>query len=105
MQTDNRILDDLARVASGALSALTGMREEVEARLRDQFQRILDRMNLVRREEFEAVEAMAAKARAEQERLAERLAALEARLGAEPRQNPARRRSKGRDEPEFDPPT
>jgi BMFP domain-containing protein YqiC len=105
MQTDNRILDDLARVASGALSALTGVREEVEARLRDQFQRILDRMNLVRREEFEAVEAMAAKARAEQERLAERLAALEARLGAEPRQNLPRRRSKSGDDPDEDPPT
>ena len=83
MQNDNRIFEDLARVASGALSALTGVREEVEARLRDQFQHILDRMNLVRREEFEAVQAMAAKARAEQERLAERLAALEARLDAE----------------------
>lgn len=105
MQSDNRILDDLARVASGALSALTGVREEVEARLRDQFERILDRMNLVRREEFEAVEAMAAKARAEQERLAERLAALEARLGAEPRQNSPRRRSKTGDEPDEDPPT
>jgi len=84
MQNDNRIFEDLARVASGALSALTGVREEVEARLRDQFQHILDRMNLVRREEFEAVQAMAAKARTEQERLAERLAALEARLEAEP---------------------
>jgi BMFP domain-containing protein YqiC len=80
MQNDNRIFEDLARVASGALSALTGVREEVEQRLRDQFQR----MNLVRREEFEAVQAMAAKARAEQERLAERLAAIEARLDAEP---------------------
>lgn len=84
MQNDNRIFEDLARVASGALSALTGVREEVEARLRDQFQHILDRMNLVRREEFEAVQAMAAKAREEQERLAERLAALEARLESEP---------------------
>jgi BMFP domain-containing protein YqiC len=83
MQNDNRIFEDLARVASGALSALTGVREEVEARLRDQFQHILDRMNLVRREEFDAVQAMAAKSRLEQERLAERLAALEARLDAE----------------------
>jgi BMFP domain-containing protein YqiC len=92
MQSDNRLLDDLARVASGALSALTGVREEVEARLRDQFERVLDRMNLVRREEFEAVQAMAAKARAEQERLAERLAALEERLGSEPRAKPAKPR-------------
>jgi len=96
MQNDNRIFEDLARVASGALSALTGVREEVEARLRDQFQHILDRMNLVRREEFEAVQAMAAKARAEQERLSERLTALEARLQAEPREprvKPARAQS------------
>ena len=94
MQNDNRIFEDLARVASGALSALTGVREEVEARLRDQFQHILDRMNLVRREEFEAVQAMAAKARAEQEQLAERVAALEARLDAEhvePRQKSGRK--------------
>jgi BMFP domain-containing protein YqiC len=98
MQNDNRIFEDLARVASGALSAITGVREEVEARLRDQFQHILDRMNLVRREEFEAVQAMAAKARAEQERLAERLAALEARLEAEhaePRQKSGRKHAAG----------
>ena len=97
MQSNNRLLDDLTRVASGALSAFTGMREEVEARLRDQFQRILDRMNLVRREEFDAVSAMAAKARAEQERLGARVAALEARLGVASRQkSPQRRRSKSK---------
>jgi len=78
MQTQNRLLDDLARVASGALGVAAGMRGEIEARLRDQFERILSRMDLVRREEFDAVKAMAAKARAEQERLNERLAALEA---------------------------
>ena len=80
MQTDNPLLDDLARVASGALGALTGMRAEVEARVRDQLERILARMDLVTREEFEAVRAMAAKARVEQERLETRLAVLEARL-------------------------
>lgn len=106
MQNDNRIFEDLARVASGALSALTGVREEVETRLRDQFQHILDRMNLVRREEFDAVQAMAAKARDEQERLAERLASLEARLDAEhvePRAKPARARSTGHSKPESSP--
>ena len=80
MQTDNRLLDDLARMASGAVGALTGMRAEVEARLRDQLERILARMDLVTREEFDAVRAMAAKARGEQERLEARLAVLEARL-------------------------
>lgn len=80
MQTDNRLLDDLARVASGALGALTGVRGEIETRLREQFERILGRMDLVTREEFEAVRAMAAKARAEQEALEKRVASLEARL-------------------------
>ena len=81
MQTENRLLDDLARVATGALGALTGMRDELEGRLREQFERILGRMNLVRREEFDAVQAMAAKARAEQEALAARVAELEKRFG------------------------
>ena len=82
MQTQNRLLDDLARVATGALGVAAGMREEIEARLRDQFERILSNMDLVTREEFDAVKAMAAKARAEQEDLAARLATLEAQLGA-----------------------
>ena len=77
MQTENKILDDLARVATGALGALSGVREEVEAQLRQQLEKILDQMDLVTREEFEAVKAMAAKARAEQEALAARVAALE----------------------------
>ncbi len=81
MQTQNRLLDDLARVATSALGVAAGMREEIEARLRDQFERVLAGMDLVNREEFDAVKAMAAKARAEQEDLAARLAALEARLG------------------------
>jgi BMFP domain-containing protein YqiC len=80
MAIDNRILDDLAKVASGALSGISGVKQEVEGRLRQQFERILAGMDLVRREEFEAVKAMAAKARSEQEDLAARLAGLESRL-------------------------
>ncbi|HEY2890284.1 MAG TPA: accessory factor UbiK family protein [Dongiaceae bacterium] len=80
MAIDNRILDDLAKVASGALSGISGMKQEVEGRLRQQFERILAGMDLVKREEFDAVKAMAAKARSEQEDLAARLAELEARL-------------------------
>ncbi|MHA1154162.1 MAG: accessory factor UbiK family protein [Alphaproteobacteria bacterium] len=75
MQTRNRLLDDLARVATSALGVAAGMREEIEARLRDQFERVLSGMDLVSREEFDAVKAMAAKARAEQEDLAARMAA------------------------------
>ena len=82
MQTQNRLLDDLARVATGALGVAAGMRDEIEARLRDQFEKILTGMDLVTREEFDAVKAMAAKAREEQEIVAARVAALEARLDA-----------------------
>jgi BMFP domain-containing protein YqiC len=80
MQSQNRFFDDMARVASGAVGALTGVRGEIEARFRDQLERILAGMDLVSREEFEAVKAMAAKAREEQELLQQRVAALEARL-------------------------
>jgi len=82
MQVDNRLLDDLSRVATGAFAALTGVREEVELRLREQFEKILARMDVVTREEFDAVQAMAARARAEQEKLEARIAALESRLAA-----------------------
>ena len=92
MQTDNRILDDLARVAAGAFSAMSGLREEVEARMREQFERVLARMNVVSREEFEVVEAMAAKAREEQEALQARLDALEAQLAPKASKSPSTRR-------------
>jgi len=81
MQTDNRLLDDLARMANGALNTLTGLREEIENRVRERVERLLGDMDLVQREEFEAVKAMAKKAREEQENLAARVAALEARAG------------------------
>ncbi|MDE2230029.1 MAG: accessory factor UbiK family protein [Alphaproteobacteria bacterium] len=81
MATNNRLFEDFARVAQGAAGALAGLRDELEARIKDQVDRVLSRMNLVRREEFDAVQAMAAKARREQESLAARLAALESRLG------------------------
>ncbi len=82
MQGENRLFDDLARVASGALGTITGVRGEIETRFHEQMERVLARMNLVRREEFDAVQAMAAKARLGQEMLEARVAALEARLAA-----------------------
>ncbi len=82
MQSQNQFFDDLARMASGAAGALTGMRGEIEARFRDQLERVLAGMDLVSREEFEAVKAMAAKARDEQEILLDRIEALETRLAA-----------------------
>src|SRR5215470_14017975 len=80
MQSENRFFDDLARVASGAFGAFAGLRTEVETLVKQRFERLLADMNLVQREEFEAVQAMAAKARSEQEDLALRVAALETRL-------------------------
>ena len=82
MQVDNRFIDDLARVAAGAVGALSGVRQEVEARLKERFQRLFANLDLVRREELDAAHATAAKARAEQKATAARLAALEARLAA-----------------------
>jgi BMFP domain-containing protein YqiC len=79
MQSQNRFFDDIARVAGGAVGALSGVRGEIEARVRDRLERVLAGMDLVSREEFEAVKAMAAKARAEQEELLRRIAALEVR--------------------------
>ena len=77
MQTTNKLLDDLARVASGALGVAAGMRDEVENAMRQRFARVLGDLDLVTREEFDAVKAMAAKARSEEEALKLRVAKLE----------------------------
>jgi BMFP domain-containing protein YqiC len=77
-----RILDDLAGVAGGALSALVGIREEVEAMVRARIDEAIRRLALVRREELDAVAELAANARAGQEAAEARLAALEARIAA-----------------------
>lgn len=82
MQTSNRILDDMARVASGAVSAVTGLKGDGENLLKRQMEKLLADMDLVTREEFEAVKAMAAKARGAQEKLEARVAELEAQLEA-----------------------
>lgn len=79
MQTDNRLLDDLSRIATGALGALHGVKGEVEQAFRQRLEKALAEADLVTREEFEAVKAMAEAAREENIRLAERLAALESK--------------------------
>ena len=75
-----RLLDDLAGVAGGAVSALAGLRDEAEAMVRARIDEALRRLDLVRRDEFDAIAAMAAKARDAQEAAEARLAALEAKL-------------------------
>jgi BMFP domain-containing protein YqiC len=79
-QTTNRFLDELSKLLTDAAGAAQGMRREVESLMRAQGERILREMDVVQREEFEAVKEMAAKARDENEQLRTRIAALEAAL-------------------------
>jgi BMFP domain-containing protein YqiC len=78
----NRILDDIARLATDAAGAAQGVRREVETVVKTQIERLLRDLDVVTREEFEAVREMAVLARDENERLAARIAALEAKLAA-----------------------
>jgi BMFP domain-containing protein YqiC len=82
MQTRNPLLDDLAKVLGGAMGTMGGLREGVEARIKDRLAQLLAGMDLPSREDFEAVKEMAAKARAGEEALQARVAALEARIQA-----------------------
>ncbi|MBC7634983.1 MAG: accessory factor UbiK family protein [Acetobacteraceae bacterium] len=77
-----RIFDDLAGMAGGAISALSGLREEIEAMVRARLDEAVRRMELVKKDEFEAVAEMAATARAGQEAAEARITALEARIAA-----------------------
>ena len=84
-----RFFDDLAGVAGGAISALAGLREEVEALARARIDEAIRRLDLVKREELDAMAELAANARAGQEAaeaqlldVGQRLAALEARVAA-----------------------
>ena len=73
----NRLLDELAKVMTDAAGAAQGVRREMETAMRSQLERLLNSMDLVKREEFEAVRDMAIKAREENDALAVRLDALE----------------------------
>ncbi|MEF2551094.1 accessory factor UbiK family protein [Aurantimonas sp. A2-1-M11] len=79
-QGPNRMLDEFARVMTDAAGAAQGVRREMETVFRAQGERLLNQMDLVQREEFEAVRDMAVKARTENEALKKRLADLEARM-------------------------
>lgn len=81
-QTRSRFFDDLSRLMTDAAGLAEGARREVDTAVRAQFERLLSGMDVVMREEFEAVRDMAALARAENDRLRERIAALEAKLNS-----------------------
>jgi len=80
-QTTNRFLDEMARLMNDAAGVASGVRREFDTVLRNQADRILRELDVVKREEFEAVKEMARLAREENETLKARIAALEARLG------------------------
>lgn len=82
-QTTNRFLDEIAKLMTDAAGAADGVKREIATLVRAQSERLLHEMDVVQREEFEAVKAMAEKARAENERLEARIAALEARKQAQ----------------------
>lgn len=82
MQTTSSVFDDLARLMTGAMGMAQGMSDEAKGFMRGQADRFVAEMDLVSRDEFEAVKQMAAEARAEADALRERLEALEAALQA-----------------------
>jgi BMFP domain-containing protein YqiC len=79
-QTTGRFFDELGKLITDAAGAADGVRKEIEGIVRSQAERVLNGLDVVQREEFEAIKAMAQKAREENERLNERIAALEAAL-------------------------
>ena len=81
VQTTNRFFDEVARLMNDAAGAAQGVRREVETLFRSQAERILRDLDVVKREDFEAVKDMARLAREENEALKARVAALEAALG------------------------
>ena len=82
MQTKGKIFDDVAKVANSAAGVLSGFKGEVEGLVKDRIERMMVDMDLVTREEFDAVQAMAAKARQEQEKLEARVVELETEVAS-----------------------
>lgn len=88
-QTTGRFFDEIGKLLTDAAGAADGVRKEVEGVVRTQAERVLSDLDVVKREEFEVVKAMAQKGREENELLKERIAALEAKPKAKPKPRPA----------------
>jgi BMFP domain-containing protein YqiC len=101
-QTTHRLFDDFARLMTDAAGVARGIRREAESVVRSQVERFINDMDLVRRDDYEALREMCQRTREEADALAARVAALEARLaalGEEAAARPARsRRSTKTDE-------
>lgn len=87
--TSSRFFDELAKLATNAAGAAQGVRREIDTLVKAQVERVLNDVGVVKREDFEVVREMAQKAREENDRLHERIAVLEARLGIVPPAAPA----------------
>lgn len=78
--TSSRFFDELAKLMTSATGAAQGVRKEVDTLVQTQVERVLNNLNVVKREEFDVVRDMAEKARSENERLEKRIAELESKL-------------------------
>ena len=81
MQTDNRFLDGMAKFLTNAAGAAQAFKSEMEVMVKARIEKMIADLDFVPRDEFDAVKAMAQKARTENEKLAARVAGLEAKLG------------------------
>ncbi len=102
MQSQNRLLDDIARVTTGALGTLQGVKAELESYFRQQFDKLIGSRELVGREEFDVVKDMVAAARTENERLAARIAELE-QAAATPKSARAKPKAEAKPNPHAKP--
>ncbi len=93
MQTRNRIFDDLAKVANSAAGTMAGLKDEIENMVRYRIESCMYDMNMVSREEFDAVKAIAAKARSEQVAFKKRIEELEAKLDGSSHTTRARKKT------------
>ncbi len=96
MSANRRLFDDVSKLATSAAGLVQGAGREAEMLLRQRLERILDRMDLVTREEFDVVKEMAMQARMENELLAKRLTVLEEVIQANNAKKMARTTSVGR---------
>lgn len=80
--TSSRFFDELAKLMTNAAGAAQGVRRELDAIVQSQVERVINNLELVKREEFDVVRDMASKAREENDRLAQRIVELESRVGA-----------------------
>ena len=94
MQSENRMLDDFVKMVNGFAGTMAGMGREAESSMREKAREWMAGADFVGRDEFDAVKAMAAAARDENEALRARIVALEAKLVESPARKPAPPRAK-----------